>query len=233
MTTLTRNDLDALAKFDTPTICNGLELVVPERRATGFTTEHMVCVDPTLAPIVGYARTATIRAVEASNVSAQETQTRRAQYYEYIAAGDTPSVVVIQDLDPRPGYGAFWGEVNSNVHKGLGCLGCVTNGSVRDLTDLAPGFQIIAGKVGPSHAHVHVVEFGGQINVNGMTVVDGDLIHADQHGAVVVPVAAAKALPDAVAKVASREKVILDACKAPGFDIDALKRAMAQSAEIH
>ena len=98
-----------------------------------------------------------------------------------------PTVVVLQDLDPKPGFGAFWGEVNTAVHKGLGALGCVTNGSMRDIDDCAPGFQLLAGKIGPSHAHVHIVDFGGQVNVAGMTVCDGDVVHADRHGAVVVP----------------------------------------------
>lgn len=230
---LTREDLDALTAYDTPTICNALEIVTPERRALGFTTEPLVPADPSLPPMVGYARTATIRAVHPSALPAAEQRRQRTAYYEYVAAGDGPKIAVIQDLDPRPGFGAFWGEVNSNIHKGLGCLGAVTDGSYRDVDDLAPGFQILGGEVGPSHAHVHLVEFGGQVNIYGMTVVDGDVIHADRHGAVVVPAAAVRELPAAVALVVRREKVILDACKDPAFDIEMLKRAMAESAEIH
>ncbi len=234
MSTLTQDDLHTLTQFDTPTVCNGMELIAPERRALGFTTQHMVCVAPGLTPIVGYARTATIRAAQPSDSSAEKARAQRVAYYEYVATGGPlPSVTVIQDLDAQPGFGAFWGEVNSNIHKGLGSLGCVTNGSVRDLPDLADDFQIIAGNVGPSHAHVHVVDFACQINIFGMTVSDGDIIHADQHGAVVVPASAVKELPDAIAQVARREKVILDACKTAGFDITALKKAMAESAEIH
>ncbi len=229
----TEETLDALRRYDTPTICNALELVVPERRATGFTTQPLVCVDPALPPLVGFARTATIRAVEVSDSAPEELRAKRAAYYEYVAAGPRPTIALIQDLDPRPGFGAFWGEVNSNIHKGLGCLGAVTNGSFRDIDDLAAGFQILGGIVGPSHAHVHIVDFGGQVNICGMTVRDNDLVHADRHGAVVIPQSAAAALPDAVDLVARREKVILDACKDPDFDIEMLKRAMAQSTEIH
>ena len=150
-----------------------------------------------------------------------------------MAAPPGPTVVVIQDLDPNPGFGAFWGEVNTAVHKGLGALGCVTNGSVRDLDDCAPGFQLLAGKVGPSHAHGHIVDFGGQVNVAGMTVNDGDIVHADRHGAVVVPREAVAKLPAAVGLLTRREAVILAAARSEGFDIDTLKRAMADSAEIH
>ena len=121
----------------------------------------------------------------------------------------------------------------ANASAALSCLGAITNGSFRDIDDLAPGFQILGGIVGPSHAHVHIVDFGGQVNICGMTVRDNDLVHADRHGAVVLPQSAAAALPEAVNLVARREKVILDACKDPDFDIEMLRRALAQSTEIH
>lgn len=229
---LTKANLEALRAVDTPTICNALELVLPERRAKGFTTEPLVCADPALPPIVGFARTATIRAVEPSPLTAVELRARRCAYYEYVARGPGPTVMVIQDIDPRPGFGAWWGEVNTTVHKALGCLGCVTNGSIRDLDMLAPGFQLLAGEVGPSHAYVHVVDFGGVVNVYGMSVRHGDLIHADRHGAVVVPLAVARELPEAVDLMTRREKVILDACARPDFDIEVLKRAIAESAKV-
>ena len=95
---------------------------------------------------------------------------------------------MIEDLDgEHAGYGAFWGEVQSNVHKALGCLGTVTNGSVRDIPMIPDGFQMLAGSISPSHAYVHVVEFGGEVNVHGMATRSGDLVHADRHGAVGVP----------------------------------------------
>ena len=233
MTAIDPAALDALRAWDTPTICNALEVVVPHRRATGFTVEHLHCLDPGLKPIVGYARTATFRSVEPSPPPADAVKAKRAAYYEYVAAPPGPTVVVIQDLDPNPGFGAFWGEVNTAVHKGLGALGCVTNGSMRDLDDCAPGFQLLAGKVGPSHAHGHIVDFGGQVNVAGMTVGDGDIVHADRHGAVVVLREAVAKLPAVVELLTRREAVILAAARSEGFDIDTLKRAMADSAEIH
>ncbi len=229
---LTQADLDALRAFDTPTICNALEVVAPERRASGFTAKPLVCADPALPPLVGYARTATIRAAEAPPLTPDALRARRADYYAYVGEGPGPTVMVIEDIDARPGFGAWWGEVNTTVHKALGCLGCVTNGSIRDLDALAPGFQLRAGAVGPSHAWVHVVDFGGPVEVHGMDVRHGDLIHADRHGAVVVPARVARDLPAAADRVARREKVIRDACARSGFDIAALKRAMAESAEV-
>ena len=233
MTAIDPAALDALRAWDTPTICNALEVVVPHRRATGFTVAHLHCLDPSLEPIVGYARTAIFRSVEPSTLSPDEVKAKRAAYYEYVAAPPGPTVVVIQDLDPSPGFGAFWGEVNTAIHKGLGARGCVTNGSMRDLDDCAPGFQLLAGKVGPSHAHGHIVDFGGQVNVAGMTVGDGDIVHADRHGAVVVPREAVAKLPAAVELLTRREAVILAAARSDGFGIETLKRAMANSAEIH
>ena len=140
---------------------------------------------------------------------------------------------MLEDLDETPGIGAFWGEVNSNVHKGLGVLGCVTSGSFRDLDMLAPGFQIIGGVVNPSHAHVHVVDFGGEVSVHGMPCANDDVIHADRHGAVVVPADAVRALPAAIDLIARREKVVLDMCKRPDFNVAALREALSKADEIH
>ena len=233
MTDLTTADLERLTTWDTPTICNALEIVVPERRGHGFTTEQLVPLDPDLAPICGYARTATIRAAHPSDETKEESLKKRVAYYEYVAQAPGPTITVIQDLDPVPGVGAFWGEVNTSVHKGLGSLGAVTNGSIRDIQDSARDFNLLGGKIGPSHAYVHVVDFGGTVNVFGMAVSHGDIIHADHHGAVMVPAEAVKKLPDAVAAIANREARILDATRAPDFGIEKLKAAMGVSRDIH
>ncbi len=223
--------LAELMSLDTPTVCNALELVAPNRRGYGFTTQPLVCARPDLPPVVGVARTATIRAAHPNDAGADQAYARNA-YYEYIDAGPKPSVVVIQDLDAEPGYGSFWGEVNSNIHKGLGCPAVITNGSVRDLPDLADGFQVLAGRVGPSHAFVHVVDFGRPVTVAGMRVSDGDLIHADQHGAVVIPAEAAAEVRAAAELIARRERVVIEAAQQPGFDVESLRRAQDQAARI-
>jgi len=138
--------LEALARYDTPTICNALEIVAPARRLVGYTTKPLVCPFPDLPPMVGYARTTTIRSVLASGLSAAEQQQRRIAYYEYVGTGPGPRINVIQDIDgPDAGFGAFWGEVQSSVHKALGSLGVVTDGSIRDIAQWAAGFQALAG----------------------------------------------------------------------------------------
>ncbi len=230
----TAKELALLTKWDTPTICNGLEIVCPERRATGFTTLPLVSLDPSLPPVIGYARTARIRATAPNTADEASARTLRMDYYEYVAnGGPTPSIVVIEDLDASPGFGAFWGEVNTTIHKGLGAAGAVTNGSIRDLQDSARGFQLLAGCVGPSHAHVHLVDFAGDVTVHNMSVRHGDIVHADCHGAVVVPAHAVAALPAAIDLISRREAEILNAAKADDFSIDKLRAAMASAGEIH
>jgi regulator of RNase E activity RraA len=224
-----KEDLALLTQWDTPTICNGLELIVPERRAVGFTVEQMVAANPAQPPIVGLARVGTMRAKEKPRGAVVD----RLDWYDYVADADLPTVVVIQDLDDRPGYGAWWGEVNSTIHKALGALGCVTNGSFRDTAMLAPGFQIVGGRVGPSHAHVHMVDFRRPVNVFGMNAGHDDVIHADCHGAVVIPAEAVRRLPDAIDLCTRREKVILDICADPGFTPAKLRAAIKKSGEIH
>lgn len=226
--------LEALAKYDTPTICNALEVVAPYRRLVGFTTRPLVCPFPDLPPMVGYARTATIRATAPSGLPAAEQQAQRLAYYQYVGTGAGPRISVIQDIDGREaGFGAFWGEVNSAVHKALGCLGVVTDGSIRDIPQWAPGFQALAGSVGPSHAYVHVAGFGGEIRVAGMPVRSGDLIHADRHGAVVVPLDVAAKVPEAAELCGRRETPILDIARSSSFSLEKLKDALARSSEIH
>jgi regulator of RNase E activity RraA len=228
---LTADLIAELKSVDTPTVCNALEILVPERRGYGFTTKPLVCVRPGLAPIVGIARTATIRAAHPSDPNSEQAYARDG-YYAYIDAGPKPSIVVIQDLDDERGYGSFWGEVNSNIHKGLGCDAVITNGSVRDLPDIAEGFQMLADRIGPSHAFVHVVDFSHPVTVAGMRVSDGDVIHADQHGAVVIPHEVCGDIKQAANLIARRERVVITAAQRPGFDVEALRRAQREAADI-
>ena len=227
--------LAKLAKYDTPTICNALEIISPAYRLQGFTRKPLVCPFPDLPPFVGYARTATIRATHPNEITAEAARKQRVEYYEYIAnGGPTPSVTVIQDLDgPDVGFGCFWGEVQSNVHKGLGCVGVVTDGGIRDIPMWAEGLPVLAGSSVPSHAYVHLHDFGREIRVAGMVVKSGDLIHADEHGAVVIPHEHAEKIPDACGLLERKEAVILDIAKAPGFTIEKLKEALLKQEEIH
>jgi regulator of RNase E activity RraA len=225
--------LDELRRVDTPTICNALELVVAPREKIRFTNRPFVSTEED-AVLVGYARTCTIRAEADSSLPGPEKRKLRLAWYEHVAtATPGPNIAVIQDLDSHPGTGAFWGEVNTAVHKGLGVLGCLTNGSIRDLGMVTKPFPLIAGMVNPSHAFVHVTGVGQEVSIHGMVVKDGDLIHADRHGACVIPLAVADKLPGAIDVGARREKVILDAARAQGFSFAVLKKALESADEIH
>jgi regulator of RNase E activity RraA len=227
-------DLEALKAFDTPTICNALELVAPARRAMGFIRRPLIAAFPEMKPVVAFARTAYIRSREPHPRGREEAKEVRLGYYAHIAAEPLPSIAVIQDVDaPDQGFGAFWGEVQTNVHKGLGCVGVVTDGSVRDLGAMASGFFVLAGSIMPSHAYVHLVDFGGTVSVAGMIVSPNDVIHADRHGAVVVPAEAVKEIPSAVNLLTRREKVIIDAARSPGFSIARLRQAFDEQEDIH
>ena len=225
-------EIEALRDIDTPTICNLLEMVVPERRGYGYTVQHLHCLYPGMKPIVGFAKTATMRAKDPSRWTAAEYMTIRADYFDYLADGDVPKISVVQDIDERPGYGAFFGEVFSAVHKALGCRGVVTNGSVRDVDQLVPDFQVLAGLVAPSHAFVHVTQWACEVNVEGMVVQDGDLVHADRHGAVVVPLSAVRGVLDSLDLMVRREAVILEVARRPGATVDDIKGAWEASASI-
>ena len=226
---------ETLKKFDTPTICNALEIIDPAARLSGFTRKPLVSPFHDQKSFIGFARTATIRATHPNELAGDAARQQRLDYYEYIASGGpTPSITIIQDLDgPDTGFGCFWGEVQSNVHKGLGSVGVVTDGGIRDIPDWAPGFAALAGSIVPSHAHVHLAGFGQTVRVAGMVVQSGDIVHADQHGAVVIPEAAIEKVPAACDLLARKEAVILDLAKAPGFSIEKLREAMAKQDEIH
>ena len=226
-TTVTKEQFDFLRSIDTPTVCNLLEMVAPERRGFGYTVKHLHCPFPDLPPMVGFAKTVTIKTKDAVPLGQASYMDKRLDYLDYVAAQPAPSVVVIEDLDgEHVGYGAFWGEVQANLHKALGCLGTVTNGSVRDIPMIPPGFQMLAGSISPSHAYVHVVDFAVPVNVHGMAVTSHDLIHADRHGAVVVPLATIPPMVPALDKITKQEARIIQAARAPGATAESIKAAL-------
>ncbi|MCK6453613.1 MAG: RraA family protein [Alphaproteobacteria bacterium] len=224
------SELAELAKLDTPSVCNALEMIDARYRTQFWTQEPLHCAFPELPAMVGYACTATLRSTQPGKPG----RDKRLAYYEYLVSVPAPRVVLIQDLDgARAGFGAFWGEVNSTIHKALGCLGVVTNGGVRDLHAVAPGFQFLAARVTPSHAYADVVDFGGEINVSGMVVRSGDLVHADRHGAAVVPAGTVGEVLKAAALIARREAKIMETCRKPGFTVDKLRQVFTEVDQYH
>ena len=223
------SDLVKLQTWDTPTICNALDVAAPNRRAIGFTTRPLVPVG-IHGSVCGYVKTAKISGKNKPLDNATEIRT---SYYKYIAEKPKPSIVLIEDIDNPEGFGAFWGEVNSAIHLGLGVKGLITNGVVRDLDQWANGFAALAGSIGPSHAYTQVIEYSTEINIYGMQANDSDIIHFDKHGAVIIPKEVVQLLPSIIEKQMNKEAIILEAARSPDFNINKLLAAMKNAAEIH
>ena len=219
--------LNVLRSVDTPTVCNAIEAAQGKRGFNNFTKATMIASAPEEKSVVGYALTAKIAATSAPEEPAESLKERRMAYYKYMAEGQRPSVAVIEDCDFPNCVGAFWGEINTTVHKGFGISGVVTNGVVRDLGDLPTGFPVIAGSIGPSHAFVHVREFGKPVSVFGLAVEEGDLVHADRHGALVIPSLVIPSLQHAIEKLIATERLVLDPASKPDFDFEAFAKAWA------
>jgi regulator of RNase E activity RraA len=172
---------------------------------------------PDLGPMVGYAATGTMRA---RGKTAHRDATA---LYEHVREVPGPRVVVVRDLDDPPGHGSLWGEVQATIFGALGCVGCVTDGCVRDLKEArAMGFQFFARGPGVSHGYVRVESAGEPVTVGGLRVSPGDLIHADQHGVLLIPREIAGELPAAAERVITTEQSLLRWVRSSEFDADEL-----------
>ena len=221
-------NINILTTVDTPTISNALDLYRGDRSAEGFTKFPVVCSNKNLKPIIGVAKTAKIKASIKSSLTSSELNNIRINYYEYMSKRiDTSfrNICVIEDLDwPNP-VGAFWGEVNVSLHKGLKLNGTITNGLLRDLGDIDKDYMVLASAIGPSHAYVHVVEFNTEVNLLGLKIKPNDIIHADRHGAVIIPRDALTMLPKAIQFMKDKEEIVIKASKEKDFNFEKLKIA--------
>jgi regulator of RNase E activity RraA len=222
---MTPSLLKLLQSVDTPTVCNAIEVAQGKRGFDAFTRGTMLCSAPDEPAIVGYARTAKIAAVKAPTEAPEVIKARRMAYYKHMADAPMPAVAVVEDTDFPDCIGAYWGEINTTVHKGFGLSGTLTNGVMRDLGDVPTGYPVIAGSIGPSHGFVHVQEIGTQVEVFGMTVTEGDLIHADRHGALVIPKDVIETLEASIEKLLSTEILILEPARSAEFDFEVFEEA--------
>ncbi|HEY63933.1 MAG TPA: RraA family protein [Caldilineae bacterium] len=224
---LTPDELETLRKIPTPAVSNAIETFNIRPRTEGFMGPEVRQMFPSLPPIIGYA-------VTARTVSAHEPGPKgpasRPDYWRYLEASKPkPLIAVVEDLDDPPAIGAFFGEVNSNIHKALGCVGAITNSGIRDMDEVeALGFPIWAGSVIVSHAYVHLVDFGTPVRVGGLVVRPGDLLLADRHGVIQIPLEIAREIPEAVRKIEVREKTIIQYCQSPDFSADGLADLVAR-----
>lgn len=217
--------LALLQQVDTPTVCNAIEVAQGKRGFNQFTRGTMLSSAPEEGSVVGYARVSQIAAIDPPTETSEVIKARRMAYYKYMSEGPRPGIAVVEDVDFPNAVGAYWGAINTTVHKGFGLGGALTNGVMRDLGDLPDGFPVIAGSIGPSHAFVHVRTIGEPVNIFGMQVKEGDLIHADGHGAVVIPKDVIPFLEVSIKKLLDTEKLVLEPAEQDDFDFEKFESA--------
>jgi len=219
--------LAALARYDAPTLANAIETFDIQPRDVGFADSRIRCMFPELGRMVGYAATATI--VARGEPGADWAGAGNNALYEHVRTVPAPRIVVVKDLDDPPAHGSLWGEVHATIFGALGCLGCVTDGSVRDLDEArSMGFHFFARGPSVSHAYVRVETIGEPIEIGGLTVAPGDLLHADQHGVLKIPQEIAADLPAAADRVIETEQTLLRWVRSDEFDPDRLAEMRAR-----
>ncbi len=184
---MTHSELLELKRWNTPTIYNGWEQITKsDAGKNGFNLEETIDFMPQMGSMVGYAVTVVI---EPGNKEHRDNNPDAwTQYREYIASIPGPKIVVVQDLDKPNTYGSFWGEVNSNIHRALGCVGTITDGSIRDVDEMCnAGFKALAHRLSVGHAYSTPIKWGCEVEVFGRKISPGQLIHADKHGFLAIP----------------------------------------------
>jgi regulator of RNase E activity RraA len=220
--------LEALRRLDACTLANAIETFHERLRNEGFVDHTIRCLFPQLQPMAGYATTIKIRG--SAPPTTDSAYPDRTDWWDYILSLPAPRVVVVQDVATRVGLGSLVGAVHMNILQALHCVGVVTNGSVRDILAAgSAGFHFFAGSVSVSHAYVHIVEIGGPVEIGGLRIQSGDLLHGDLHGVQSVPLDIAARIPPVAAQIAAREQAIIALCRAPGFTLDKLRKAVTQN----
>ena len=176
---------------------------------------------PEMGPRAGYAVTARIRS--SSTPIAGRCYYDRPDWWTHVQSIPGPKVVAIQDIDHVPGLGALVGEIHANIFKALGCTALVTNGAVRDLPGIeASRLQVFAGNVSVSHSYAHVVDFGGPVEIGGLAINPGDLLHGDRHGVISIPFEIAADVPAEAARIVETERELIRYCRSAQFSADGL-----------
>lgn len=219
--------LEALAQLNASTLANAIETFHKRLRNEGFIDRTVHCLCPHLEPMVGYAATLTIRGSAPSTGGGS--YPHRTDWWEYLLSVPAPRIAVVQDLATRPGLGSLVGAVHLNILRVLGCVGVVTNGSVRDLPAAErAGFHFFAAGLAVSHAYVHIVEIGRPVEIGGLKIQPGDLLHGDMHGIQSVPLDIAASIPPVAARLVSQEEAIIALCRSPEFSLEKLRAAVSE-----
>lgn len=220
--------LEALGNLDASILANSIERFRERLHNEGFVDHSVHCFCPQLKPMVGYAATLRIRGAQPPTAGAEYPD--RTDWWDYVLSVPEPRVAVLQDVSTRPGLGSLIGSVHMHILQALHCVGVVTNGAVRDLPAAEnAGFHIFAGNLAVSHAYMHIVEIGQPVEVGGLKIQSGDLLHGDLHGVQSVPLDIAPKIPGVAAELAARERTIIDLCRSPDFSLEKLRAAVSKS----
>lgn len=220
---------EKLRALDTCTASNAIERLNVRLRNEGFVAGTLRCRFQNFEPMLGYAVTGRIRS--ASAPMSGRCYYDRMDFWRYLATLPSPRVMVLEDIDPRPGLGAFVGEMHAVIGFALNCIGYVTNGAVRDLVPVKDlGFHLFSGTVSVSHAYAHLVDFGDPVMIGGLKITPGDLIHGDRHGVQTIPLEIAAQIPEEAEKVLRSESELKEFCQSPQFSLDGLAKKLKQSA---
>jgi 4-hydroxy-4-methyl-2-oxoglutarate aldolase len=218
-------DLERLKGIDSCTISNAIERLNVRPRNEGFVSGDIRCQFPKFPPMVGYAATARIRT--ASPPMSHRCYYDRMDWWNYLASLPEPRIMVLQDADHEPGRGAFVGEIHAAIGLALNCVGCVTNGAVRDLPAVeALGFQVYAGHTSVSHAYAHIIEFGEPAEIDSLKISSGDLLHGDRHGVITIPQSIAAEIPKMAFQVRQEERELIEFCSSARFSLRELSEHM-------
>jgi len=223
---LTFEQLEALRRLDACTLANAIETFRERLRNEGFMDSSIHCLFPRLQPMLGFAATIKIRG--SAPPTADGKYPERTDWWDYILTLPAPRVVVVQDVSTRPGLGSLVGAVHMNILRALHCTGVVTNGSVRDIPAAeSAGFHYFAGSVTVSHAYIHIVEVGTPVELGGLKIESGNLLHGDLHGVQCIPTEIASEVPAVAAELLAKEQALIALCRSPEFSLDKLRAAIA------
>jgi|CZKS01.1.fsa_nt_gi regulator of RNase E activity RraA len=218
---------EKLKTLDTCTASNAIERLNVRLRNEGFVAGTLRCRFQNFEPMLGYAVTGRIRS--ASAPLSGRCYYDRMDFWKYLATLPEPRVMVLEDIDHRPGLGAFVGEMHAVIGLALNCIGYVTNGAVRDLVAVKElGFHLFSGTVSVSHAYAHLVDFGDPVTIGGLKITPGDLIHGDRHGVQTIPLKIAAQIPEEAEKVMRSESELKEFCQSPQFSLDGLAKRLKQ-----
>jgi len=221
-------DVENLRALDTCTVSNAIERLEVRMRNEGFISGAVRCRFPDLPPIVGYAATGRIRTT--SPPMTQRCYHDRMDWWSYVASLPKPRILVVQDADAKPGLGAFVGEIHAAIGLALECVGCVTNGAVRDLPAVkGMGFQLFAGNVSVSHAYAHIIDFSEPVEIGGLKIRSGDLLLGDRHGVLNIPLEIAAKIPAEASTILAEEHELTEFCRSPEFSLEGLAKLLRRT----